>query len=131
MVSPDDDIAHNLNTRCHLVLKVSTWQRDSHELFDYESPNLRRKNFDVHAPASLTRNKNDEVGQISQQEVVRQNHLKDPIPENLDPILSVNVNRGGFYSLFDQVHTIDKRFRDLVYHREAPTRAQKRQRRKA
>lgn len=33
--------------RAHLTLKASTWQRDSHELFDYESPNLRRKTIEI------------------------------------------------------------------------------------
>jgi hypothetical protein len=50
--------------RTHLSLKASTWQRDSHELFDYESPNLRRKTIEINQPISLirdTRNLDDEV----------------------------------------------------------------------
>lgn len=55
MVPTDEEIVQALNTRCHVLLKVSTWQRDSHELFDYESPNLRRKNFDLSQACGLTR----------------------------------------------------------------------------
>ena len=50
--------------RSHLSLKASTWQRDSHELFDYESPNLRRKTIEINQPISLirdARNPDDEV----------------------------------------------------------------------
>ena len=30
-----------------LMIKTSTWIRDSHELFDYESPHLIKKTFKV------------------------------------------------------------------------------------
>ena len=30
-----------------LMIKTSTWVRDSHELFDYESPNLLKKTFKI------------------------------------------------------------------------------------
>ena len=29
------------------MLKTSTWVRDSHELFDYESPHLLKKTFKI------------------------------------------------------------------------------------
>ena len=33
-----------------LIVKTSTWIRDSHELFDYESPHLMKKTFKIHHP---------------------------------------------------------------------------------
>ena len=46
-----------------LTLRCSTWQRDSHALFDYESANLLRTQFDVTQPLSLFRDSNDHLNE--------------------------------------------------------------------
>jgi|688.fasta_scaffold405878_1 hypothetical protein len=50
---PEDEIENQVRT--HVTLKASTWLRDSHELFDYESPNLKRKVIDISNSCSLVR----------------------------------------------------------------------------
>jgi hypothetical protein len=59
--------------RYHLLLKASTWQRDSHELFDYESPNLRRKTLEIHMSTSLIRNESDEILEVPLADIIKQN----------------------------------------------------------
>ena len=97
--------------RCHLILKASTWQRDSHELFDYESPNLRRKILDIQSACSLVKEGADEIGMVALPEVIKNNKkvlssgiIKYEEKDLIEPALHVNVNRGGFYSIFDRVH---------------------------
>ena len=67
---PEEDM--NL-PRNHLVLKASTWQRDSHELFDYESPNLRRKTLEIHQSVSLIRNEQDEINEVLAADIIKLN----------------------------------------------------------
>jgi len=67
-----DDVDVNL-PRTHLTMRASTWQRDSHELFDYESPNLRRKTLELNQATSLTRDPDDEINQIIAADVIKSN----------------------------------------------------------
>ena len=117
----------------HLLLKASTWQRDSHELFDYESPNLRRKTIEIHLSSSLIRNKTDEILEVPVADIIKQNKKSilysnqtamtvEQSTEIIEPTLHVNVSRGGFFSVFDKVHYIDSRtLKPVIITKEAPS----------
>ena len=51
-------------------MKCSTWLRDSHELFDYESVNLRRNNVDLNQGHGVAR-VGDEVVMVAERDYLR------------------------------------------------------------
>ena len=57
----------------HLTLRASTWQRDSHELFDYESPNIRRRAIVITNPTSLLLDENDDIFEVTASDVIKTN----------------------------------------------------------
>lgn len=45
-----------------VLIKTSTWVRDSHELFDYESPHLMKKSFKIqHSSNKLLKRENQSL----------------------------------------------------------------------
>ena len=54
-----------------LSLRCSTWQRDSHALFDYESANLLRTQFDFTSPVSIFRDSNDHLHETPTADLVK------------------------------------------------------------
>lgn len=81
--------------RNYLLLKASTWQRDSHELFDYESPNLRRKTIEIHSSVSLIRNEQDEINEVLAADIIKQNK-KSILVNNLTAITSEAAHLNEF-----------------------------------
>eukprot|EP01056_Protomagalhaensia_sp_Gyna25_P003412 Protomagalhaensia_sp_Gyna_25__3411@NODE_307_length_3966_cov_29_644512_g238_i0_p2_GENE_NODE_307_length_3966_cov_29_644512_g238_i0NODE_307_length_3966_cov_29_644512_g238_i0_p2_ORF_typecomplete_len591_score88_08FHA/PF00498_26/8_6FHA/PF00498_26/2_1e10YopYscD_cpl/PF16697_5/8e02YopYscD_cpl/PF16697_5/60YopYscD_cpl/PF16697_5/2_3e10RINGv/PF12906_7/1_3e12CEND1/PF15677_5/0_0011CEND1/PF15677_5/4_7e03Fer2_4/PF13510_6/0_29zfRING_2/PF13639_6/0_37FANCL_C/PF11793_8/0_49K_channel_TID/PF07941_11/5_3e03K_channel_TI len=71
------------------VLKVesTTWNRDSHELFDYESRHVFEKKFLLRKHARVFRN-------TQHVEIVSDGQ---PLPTNADYLLSVKAREGRFY----------------------------------
>ena len=47
MILEISNITHFLIASTRLIIKTSTWVRDSHELFDYESPHLMKKSYKI------------------------------------------------------------------------------------
>lgn len=89
--------------------------------------------MEIYQSVSLTRNEHDEIGEISVAEVIKQNKkfLTANAQSNPDhnsndrfiqPILHINVSRGGFFSVFDRVHYIDQRtMKPVVISKDATT----------
>lgn len=74
-----------------ISFKTSTWSRDSHDLFDYESMDLHRHTFEVaQQKFSLVRNKDHVIEKVSQSTLVLET----------SPIVYCDVAPGGFYSVF-------------------------------
>eukprot|EP00347_Sterkiella_histriomuscorum_P013486 403364531 len=57
--------AHNEQNN-RLLVKTSTWVRDSHELFDYESPHLMKKTFKIHHLLSGIQRNDNEISVVSE-----------------------------------------------------------------
>jgi hypothetical protein len=53
-------------------VRASTWVRDSHELFDYESANLRRKVLEFNQSKSIIRH-DDELSEVAESDLFRRN----------------------------------------------------------
>ena len=43
----------------------------------------------------------------------------------IEPTLHINVIKGGYYSIFDKVHQIDKHYQDIVISKDTPPLSQK------
>lgn len=52
-------------------MKIATWLRDSHGLFDYESTNLIKKAFSTHHTRYIIRGSDGDVKLVNEQEVVK------------------------------------------------------------
>ena len=75
-------------------MKTSTWVRDSHELFDYETPHLIKKTFKINTNSGiLTREEND----LKEQSLTADKG-------STDQVLHYNYYN-GIFSVFDQPHT--------------------------
>jgi hypothetical protein len=106
-----------------LTLRASTWQRDSHELFDYESPNIQRRALVITNPTALLRDENDDLTEVAASDVIKTNkhRLMQPSLQKLvEPILHVNTSKGGFYSVYDKVHFLDSKLKPIVVTADAP-----------
>ena len=55
-----------------MALKVATWARDSHGLFDYEDLHVERKSYTTRLPRYLVRKGNGEVQLLSEKEMTTQ-----------------------------------------------------------
>ncbi|CDW75312.1 fha domain [Stylonychia lemnae] len=110
------DLNNEFNNK--LLIKTSTWVRDSHELFDYESPNLMKRTFKLINTSDIKREEND-ISIINRQD--KKPVVKDWSKENPEEqkqgnlsnhIISFVQQQKGQYSLFDQEH----RFDNLTHH---------------
>ena len=73
-----------------LYMFTSTWSKESNELFDYESPELFKQEFNVDTAGSVTRNKN----QIS----FNIRNLNETIaPMQNEPLFSLDCTTSQFY----------------------------------
>lgn len=72
-------------------IKTSTWSRDSHDLFDYESMDLHRHTFEITQQRfSLVRHKDHLVEKVNQSTLVME----------AAPFVYCNVTYGGFFTIF-------------------------------
>jgi len=80
-----------------LHLNISTWEKDSHGLYDYEADRLVKDYFRIEGPCKLFRNWQSTHTSIISNDKIKKGHLPD---ESESFLASIVMNRNGNYDQF-------------------------------